>query len=105
MLSDSNLLLSTTDSELELFQKLCSTIVETGGYQAAWIGVVQHDEEKSVLPVAHAGFEKRYLDTFKVSWADTKRGQGSTGLGNLFQLPSLWLGVLVLPLKLRWLFL
>ncbi len=79
MLSESNLLLTTVDSEIELYQKFCTTIVETGGYRAAWIGEVQHDKEKSVLPVAHAGFEKRYLDSFKVSWADAKRGQGSTG--------------------------
>ena len=80
MLSESNLLLTTVDSEIELYQKLCTTIVETGGYRAAWIGVVQHDKEKSVLPVADTGFEKRDLDSFKVSWADTERGQSQTGI-------------------------
>jgi PAS domain S-box-containing protein len=79
MLSEANLLLSTADSELELFQKLCNTIVETGGYRLAWLGLVQHDEEKSVIPVAHAGFEEGYIESLNVKWANTERGQGPTG--------------------------
>ncbi len=79
MLSRSNLLLSTTESELELFHKLCSTVVETGGYRLAWIGLVKHDGEKTVLPVAQSEFEDGYLKTTSITWADTERGQGPTG--------------------------
>ncbi|MHA1522363.1 MAG: ATP-binding protein [Promethearchaeota archaeon] len=79
MLSKSNLLLSTTESELELFQKLCTTIVETGGYRLAWVGLVKHDLEKTVLPVAQSGFEDGYLENVNITWEDTERGQGPTG--------------------------
>jgi PAS domain S-box-containing protein len=45
----------------------------------AWVGFAEHDEAKSVRPVAQAGFEDGYLQTANISWADTERGQGPTG--------------------------
>jgi hypothetical protein len=33
----------------------------------------------SVLPVANAGFEEGYLQTLRLTWADTERGRGPTG--------------------------
>ena len=44
-----------------------------------WIGFAENDEEKSVRPVASAGFEKGYLETMDITWADTERGRGPTG--------------------------
>jgi PAS domain S-box-containing protein len=45
-----------------------------------WIGYAEDDEEKSVRPVASAGFEQGYLETLKITWADTERGRGPTGM-------------------------
>ena len=39
-----------------------------------WIGYAEEDKAKSVRPMAHAGFEENYLETLKITWADTKRG-------------------------------
>ena len=44
-----------------------------------WVGLPEEDEAKSILPVAHYGFEKGYLDTLKLTWADNERGNGPTG--------------------------
>jgi PAS domain S-box-containing protein len=66
-------------SEGELFQAMCQVIVETGGYRMAWIGEALHDEEKTIRPVAHAGYEAGYLDLAKISWGDNPYGAGPTG--------------------------
>jgi K+-sensing histidine kinase KdpD len=44
-----------------------------------WIGYAEHDEAKSVRPVAFSGFEGGYLETLNLTWADTERGRGPTG--------------------------
>jgi len=62
-----------------LLADTCRIAVEEGDYRLAWVGFARNDEEKSVLPVAQAGFEAGYLNTVKISWADTERGRGPTG--------------------------
>ena len=66
-------------NEQELLRNICEVFVSVGGYRLAWVGYAQHDKKKSVLPVAQAGFEKDYLDTMKISWADNDTGQGPVG--------------------------
>jgi len=44
-----------------------------------WVGFTENDEFKTVRPVAQAGFEKGYLKTANITWADTERGRGPTG--------------------------
>jgi len=38
----------------------------------------EDDEGKTVRPVAYSGFEEGYIDTLKITWADTERGHGPT---------------------------
>ncbi len=45
----------------------------------AWVGYAEHDEEKTVRPVAWAGTEGGYLSKVKVSWSDTAKGRGPSG--------------------------
>ena len=71
-------LVRATD-EHQLLQDMCRVIVETGGYAMAWIGFAEHDEAKTVRPVAWVGNEAGYLETARISWADNERGQGPTG--------------------------
>ncbi len=68
-----------TSDEYALLQKICSLIVETGGYRMAWVGYAEKGKHKNVLAVAHAGFEDGYLDKARITWADTPLGQGPTG--------------------------
>ena len=58
---------------------MCDVVVEAGGYVMAWIGFAEHDEAKTVRPVAWAGNEDGYLEAARISWADTERGRGMTG--------------------------
>jgi len=66
-------------SELDLLQAMCDVAVETGAYTMAWVGLAQHDADKSILAVARAGVGVEYLDEQKLSWGDSEYGRGPTG--------------------------
>ena len=70
--------LQATD-ERKLLQDTCRIICNEAGYRMAWIGTVEHDEAKTVRPVAWSGVEDGYLASVAITWADTERGQGPTG--------------------------
>jgi len=78
-LSRGNEVLVHTTSEPELLRETCQTIVETGGYRMAWIGIAQHDATKSVRSAASAGDVGDYLDKPGFTWADEPLGRGPTG--------------------------
>ncbi len=79
LVSKCNLEILRAGEERELFQGICRLAVEVGGYRMAWVGSVEDDEEKRVLPVAQSGFEDGYLETAAITWADTERGRGPAG--------------------------
>ncbi len=76
--SGNHTLLHATD-ELSLLQAVCRIVAEDCGHAMVWIGFAEDDQEKSIRPVAQAGFEEGYLETLGVTWADTERGRGPTG--------------------------
>jgi len=67
-------------NEAEYLEEVCKIVAEDCGYAMVWIGFAEEDEGKTITPVAYAGFEKRYLETLNITWADTERGQGPTGM-------------------------
>jgi signal transduction histidine kinase/DNA-binding NarL/FixJ family response regulator len=79
-LSNSNQALMCAGEESEFLEKVCKIVVEDCGHTMMWIGYAEEDEDKTVRPVAHAGFEEEYLETLKITWADAKRGGGPTGM-------------------------
>lgn len=79
LLSKCNMVLVHAGDEQELLAKICRLAVETGGYLMAWVGFAEHDDASTVRPVAQSGFEKGYLDSVNITWADTERGRGPTG--------------------------
>src|SRR5271163_1842157 len=73
-------LVHATD-EHELFQSVCQILVEVGGLRLAWVGRCEDDAEKTVRPVAKAGYGLDYLEHAKISWGEeTGRGWGPTGI-------------------------
>ena len=66
-------------NEADYALEVCKIIVEDCGHAMVWIGLAEEDAAKTVRPVAYSGFEKGYLDTLKLTWADTERGRGPTG--------------------------
>ena len=84
-------------SEVELLHNVCDIIVEIGGYRMVWVGYAEQDKEKSVSPVAQAGFDEGYREKLKVSWADVDRGRGPSGTAIRTGQPSLVRDVLNNP--------
>ncbi len=79
MLSQVNQILVRASEESLLLDEVCQAIADVGGYRMAWIGYAEQDPEKTVRPVAHAGYEEGYLSMIRVSWADNEFGRGPTG--------------------------
>jgi len=78
-LSACNEALVRARDEQNLLQRICDLAVSVGGYRMAWVGYAEHDERKTVRPVAQSGVEADYLDTVDITWADEERGRGPTG--------------------------
>jgi len=79
-LSEINHLMVHAQGEKELLKEACSILVEIGGYRMVWVGRAEEDEEKTVRPVVHAGYEEGYLNAINISWAEKTEGMGPTGL-------------------------
>ncbi|MGB3491313.1 MAG: PAS domain S-box protein [Elainellaceae cyanobacterium] len=78
-LSECNQTLVRAADETALLQDICQILVKVAGYRAAWIGFAEHDEAKSVRPVAQAGYSDEYLQSVQVSWAENNQGHSPTG--------------------------
>jgi PAS domain S-box-containing protein len=65
--------------EKTLLSDVCRILCTTAGYLLAWISSVEHDDAKSVRPLAWCGDEE-YVTNARVTWADNERGRGPTGL-------------------------
>ncbi len=78
-LHDSSLAMMRAQNEFAYLAEICKIVVEDCGYSMVWIGYAEGDEAKTVRPVAHAGFEEGYLESLRLTWADTERGRGPTG--------------------------
>jgi PAS domain S-box-containing protein len=74
-----NRALVRAQSEEDLYAAICRAVVEEGGYRMAWVGLAERSQERAVRPVAQAGFEKGYLKTIRVTWADNEHGRGPVG--------------------------
>jgi PAS domain S-box-containing protein len=79
ILSDCNEAIVRIDKEQELMQEVCDIIVDVGLYQMATVGIRRDDPEKSVEPVAHAGFDEGHLEAARISWGEPELEQGPTG--------------------------
>ncbi|MDZ8054698.1 MAG: response regulator [Aulosira sp. ZfuVER01] len=78
-LSNCSQVLVRAKEELDLLQRICQMIVEVGGYCLAWVGFAEHDAQKTIRPVAQAGYEDGYLQSLNLTWADTINGRGPSG--------------------------
>jgi PAS domain S-box-containing protein len=66
--------------EYELLQAVCRILVEVGGLRMAWVGYRELDSQKTIRPVAQAGYDQGYVESIKATWDDSQwRGQGPTG--------------------------
>jgi two-component system cell cycle sensor histidine kinase/response regulator CckA len=98
----SNELLFRATDEISFLKNICDLIVKEGGYLLAWVGFAENDVEKSVRPIAQAGYEAGYLETLRISWADTERGRGPTGTAIRSGQPKICQDIFNDPLFLPW---
>lgn len=87
-LSAGNVMLLHAADEAALLEGMCRIIVETGGYHLAWIGFAENDPDRTVRPVAHAGYDDGYMERASVTWADTVQGSGPAGMAIRTQSPQ-----------------
>ena len=78
-ISDCNQTLLRATDEQSLLNEICRIACEEAGYRMAFVTFAEHDEAKTVRPVAWTGAEAEYLATAGFTWADTERGRGQTG--------------------------
>jgi len=78
--SNQALIRSQSTPEAQYLSEICRIITEDCGHAMVWIGFAEADPARTVRPVAHAGFDAGYLETLHITWADTERGQGPTGI-------------------------
>ena len=78
-LYECNQALVRATEENELLRSICRILVEVGGLRMAWVGYREFDQEKTVRPVAQAGYVGGYLEGVNITWADTERGRGPMG--------------------------
>jgi PAS domain S-box-containing protein len=89
-------------NEADLLAEACRIIVEDCGYPMTWIGFAEEDHDKTIKPVAQAGFEQDYLKTVKITWSDTELGRGPTGTSIRTGEPSVCKNILTDPRMLPW---
>ncbi|MDD2338207.1 MAG: PocR ligand-binding domain-containing protein, partial [Geobacteraceae bacterium] len=78
ILSEINQAIVRSADQYTLFQEICRVIVEHGGFQLAWIGLV--DEESGVVkPVASTSIKQGYLDNIRVTVREEPEGMGPIG--------------------------
>jgi GAF domain-containing protein len=65
--------------EAALMQEICRVVVEEGGYCVARIGRAEHDEDQTVMLLAHAGRGSNEAEATPLWWSDTERGHSATG--------------------------
>jgi len=65
-------------TEQEIYQKTCELLAELDFIKFVWAGFIEKDNP-GIKPVAWAGCEDGYLSEVKITWDDSKYGQGPLG--------------------------
>jgi PAS domain S-box-containing protein/putative nucleotidyltransferase with HDIG domain len=79
LLSEANRALVRAEDESAFFHEMTRLVVEVGGYAMAWVGLAEHDEHKTVRPVAYFTHGAADIDRLQITWGDTDLGKGPTG--------------------------
>jgi PAS domain S-box-containing protein len=80
MLNACHEVLLKAENEAKLLQDICQLIIDVGGYSAAFVGYAQHDEIKTIRPMASALQNPTITLNAVYTWDDTKtNGQGING--------------------------
>jgi PAS domain S-box-containing protein len=101
-LSKSSQAMMHSGNELKYLKEVCKIIIEDCGHTLVWIGYAQNDTNKSVKPVAYYGFDEGYIKKLKITWDDSERGRGPTGIAIRTGKPALCLNMQTDPAFEPW---
>lgn len=76
-LTNGSQVLVSAHDEASLIEEICRTIVTSGDFALAWVGLT-NDSDKLVRPAGFAG-RTAYLDNLLVTWDEEDTGLGPTG--------------------------
>lgn len=79
-ISNCNQVLMKATDEQMLLAEICRIICDDAEYRMAWVGYAENDDAKTIRPVVWAGVEEGYLADAHITWDDTERGRGPTGI-------------------------
>ncbi|MBU4261953.1 MAG: PAS domain S-box protein [Proteobacteria bacterium] len=80
-ISNCNQALMKAEDEETLLNDICNIICDEAGYRLAWVGYAEDDREKTIRPVAWAGFDSSHVASAKLSWSEeTEWGRGPAGM-------------------------
>jgi signal transduction histidine kinase len=68
------------ESEQQLLQSICQILAAGDDLRLVWVGYAEKDSEKTMRPIAKAGYGLGFLEQIKISWGDIQRGQDPTGI-------------------------
>ena len=95
------LLIRATD-ENDLLTAVCEMIITVGGYCMAYVAFAMKDEQRSIVPVAHAG-DTGYLPGLSLSWYEhAPLGRGPAGRTIRSGAPSFVNDILIEPSFKPW---
>lgn len=69
-----------SNDEPQMLQTVCRVAVESGWYCLAWVGNAEHDQNKTVRPLASHGHKKDFPLLPYPTWADTESGHRPIGI-------------------------
>ena len=79
-ISECNQVLVRAEDEQTLLDDICRIVCDMAGYCLAWVGFVEHDEARSIRPVAWAGLGSGYIARLTLSWSEAEeQGRGPAG--------------------------
>jgi hypothetical protein len=90
-----------TPERLDLFQRVCQSLVDQGGFAMAWIGWHAPDSQK-LVPEAAWGHDIDYLQNIEVYADDRREGRGPSGTAFREDRPYICNDLLNDPRTLPW---
>ncbi len=78
-LSSCNSAMSHSAGEQELLDEICRVIVDLGGYDLAWVGLITGKEDEIIRPASLAGDDRGSLKDRELSLRVAEIGQGPIG--------------------------
>ncbi len=93
LLIEINHLITRVENQSGFLDRACDTITDVKDYPLVWIGEKETGPDKKVIPVAHSGFEEKYLKDLDIRWSKGELGQGPTGKAIRENEPQLMEGI------------